>query len=125
MTKNNKGFTLIELMAVMVIMAVMFSVFSKKYSQTILIATDAARIDSVVKLNTMENISWLVTLLNREYKEGDSSVIASEIYDTSLGSHYTWQNQTPTGGTLLFDGSPINLTRKPSTRSAAGRWSFS
>ncbi len=122
---NNKGFTLIEIMAVLVIMSVMFGVFSKKYSQTIMLATDAAKIDSVVKLNTMENISWLVTLLNREYKEGDNSVIASEVYDTSLGAHYTWQNRSATGGTLLFDGSPFQLIRIPSTRSSSGRWSFS
>lgn len=120
---NNKGFTLIELMAVMVIMGVMFGVFSKKYSQTIVLATTAAAVDSVVKLNTMETVSWLVTLLNHEYKE-DSNVLANEVYDPALGSRYIWQNRSSTGGTLLFDGSPINLKRTPSTLSAAGRWSF-
>ncbi len=118
-----KRFTLIELMAVMVIMGVMFGVFSKKYSQTIVLATNAAAIDSVVKLNTMETVSWLVTLLNHEYNE-DSNVLENEVYDPALGPRYIWQSRSQTGGTLLFDGSPIQLIRQPSTLSAAGRWSF-
>ena len=123
MKLNQKGFTLIELMAVMVIMGVMFGVGAKKYSQTIELATSAAAQDSVVKLNTMENVSWLITLLNHAYKE-DENVLESEIYDPSLGSRYIWQSRNANGGTLLFDGGPIQLIRTPSTLSAAGRWSF-
>ncbi len=121
--KNQKGFTLIELMAVMVIMGVMFGVFSKKYQQTIAVATTAAKVSSVTKLNTMENISWLVTLLNREYKQ-DVNVRESEVYDTTLGPRYIWQSVNANGGILMFDGSPFQLFRTPSTLASAGRWSF-
>lgn len=119
---NNKGFTLIELMAVMVIMGVMFSVGLKKYNETIALATTAAQTDSIVKLNTMENLSWLITLMNHEYKE-DDSVLESEIYDPELGPRYIWKSRDAHGGILLFDGSPMYLTRTPSTLSSAGRWS--
>jgi len=118
---NRKGFTLLELMAVLVIMGVMFSVAIKKYD----LLSDSASITAlkagVRELNTQETLIWIDMKLSDTGWTGDVDVYNA--VGKNLGQGYRW-NPGPTisGGTLHHEGQSVALVRNPSTRNTAGFW---
>jgi prepilin-type N-terminal cleavage/methylation domain-containing protein len=121
---NQKGFTLIEIMAVLVIMSVLASVAVKKLN-TISNTADERAIDvAVSELNSREMLLWT----NQKFApegfgaDGDNRIWAA--MDTDLGPGYTWQNppNQATGGTLIFGSITQQVSRTPASSGAAGRW---
>ena len=121
---NQKGFTLIEIMAVLVIMSVLASVAVKKLN-TISNTADERAIDvAVSELNSREMLLWTNQKFAPEGFGADGDNRIWTALDKILGPGYTWQtppNQA-TGGTLIFGSVTQPLSRTPSTSGAAGRW---
>lgn len=121
LTKNQKGFTLLELMSVLIIMGVMFSVAINKYDQLSDSANLTALTAGIRELNSQEALVWI------DMKLSDTGWTADvDVYNTvkkSLGQGYTW-NPGPTiaGGTLHYGSQSVALVRTPSTLSDVGTW---
>ena len=118
---NRKGFTLLELMSVMVIMGVLFSVAIKKFD----LISDSSSITAIKsgirELNTQETLVWIDMKLSDTGWTADVDVYNS--VEKNLGQGYRW---TPgpaiTGGTLYYDSQSVVLVRNPSTRQTVGSW---
>ncbi len=118
---NRKGFTLIELMSVLVIMGVMFSIAIKKYDLLSDTASITAIKSGVRELNTQETLVWTQIKLSDTDWTSDADVYAA--VDKNLGQGYSW-NPGPNigGGTLHYKSQSIVLARNESKRNGVGSW---
>jgi len=118
---NQKGFTLIELMGIMVIMGVMASVGVKKLDILSDSATNRALLEGVKELNIRESLNWTNAKLSRAGWIDDAQLFSA--VDTDLGSDYKWTaGPNALGGTLSFRATSIVLSRTASTNTAMGIW---
>ena len=118
---NKKGFTLIEVMSVIVIMGVIFSVGVQKLDLLSATATDQV-LESVIKeLNTRETLIWSKTKLSGSGWTTDTIVFTQ--LDTNLGPEFKWTVEpNDTGGTLQFKSKSVVLTRTASSTLSAAKW---
>jgi len=127
--KNRQGFTLIEIMAVLVIMGVMASVAVSKINDISGTAELRALETGVVELNAREMLYWT----NAKFAPGGWSGNGGDnfvwttmmVMNTGLGTGYSWLPDPPNigGATLSFGSQSIPLNRAASTNIAAARWS--
>ena len=119
--RNRRGFTLIELMSVMVIMGVIFSVAIKKYDELSDSASITAINAGIRELNTQESLVWIDMKLSDTGWTSDVDVYNA--VEKNLGQGYRW-NPGPaiTGGTLHYQSQSVALVRNPSTRQDVGTW---
>jgi prepilin-type N-terminal cleavage/methylation domain-containing protein len=119
--RNQKGFTLLELMSVLVILGVMLSVAIHRYSQ-LTDSTDLTALDAGIReLNTQESLVWI------DMKLSDIGWTADvDVYNTvkkNLGQGYSWNpGPTITGGTLHYGSQSVALVRSPSSLGDVGSW---
>jgi len=119
---NEKGFTLIEIISVMVILGIMASVGAKKVDLLSNTADETALIEGVSQLNSREALVWTDMKLSNSGWTNDVNVF-SQIIDSNFGSKYVWKEGPSTsGGTLYFKSKSIELTRSPSTTASWGSW---
>lgn len=118
---NQEGFTLIELISIMIIMGVLGSVAIKKYDNLTNTAGERALVAALMELNVRESLIWANMKISSNGYTNDADVYTA--LNTDLGSKLKW-NPGPTidGGTLHFESQSMMLNRTPSTNSAAGRW---
>jgi prepilin-type N-terminal cleavage/methylation domain-containing protein len=119
---DSKGFTLIELIAVMAILSIFTALTVKKVVAISYTAEQNALTQGLAELNAREKITWTkIKLADHGYQNDDA--VWSDI-DLNLGEQYSW-NSTPdkNGGTLSFGSQSIALKRTGSKKDAAGRWS--
>ena len=118
---NQKGFTLIELVSVMVIMGVLASVTIKKFDLVSGNAEIRALESAIVELNARENLTWTNIKLSPQGWNIDDDVYGA--VDTVLGQGFDWNpGPTAAGGTLNYRGQSIALARVPSTSGTPGQW---
>jgi len=119
--RNQKGFTLIELISVMIIMGVMSSVAVKKFDFITDTASNRALATAVKELNVRESLAWSNMKISNDGYTTDEDVFAA--LDKDLSARFKW-NPGPNigGGTLHFESQSMVLNRIPSTNSAAGKW---
>ena len=118
---NRKGFTLLELMSVLVIMGVLFSVTIKKFD----LISDSASITAIKagvrELNTQETLVW--TEMKLSDTDWTSDVHVYNAVEKNLGQGYRWNpGPTVTGGTLHYESQSIALVRNESKRNSVGSW---
>jgi prepilin-type N-terminal cleavage/methylation domain-containing protein len=125
--KNKQGFTLIEIMAVLVIMGVMASVAVSRINDISGTADLRALDTGIAELNAREMLYWT----NAKFATGgwtlDTDVTDDPGYNINLnrtgGTDYTWTaGPNAAGGTLSFGSRSVPLIRTPSTNIAAARW---
>ena len=120
-TKNQEGFTLIELISVLIIMGVMVSVVIKKFD----LLSDNASITALQtasrELKSRESVTWFKIKLSDTGYTNDADVFNS--VDKTMGQGFSW-NPGPdiSGGRLHFKSQSIDLSRVPSTRTSPGVW---
>jgi prepilin-type N-terminal cleavage/methylation domain-containing protein len=119
--RNQKGFTLIELISVMVIMGVMGSVAVKKVDLLTDTASAKALAIAVKELNVRESLVWSKIKISIDGYTTDADLFSA--LDKDLGAKFKW-NPGPTidGGTLHCESQSIVLNRTHSTTKAAGKW---
>ena len=119
--RNQQGFTLIEMISVMIIMGVVASVAIQKFDILSDTAAEQALSVGVRELNIRESLSWSNLKISSAAWKNDNETFAA--VDTDLGTHYKW-NPGPTvdGGTLHFKSKPRVLDRDHSTIASAGNW---
>lgn len=121
---KESGFTLIELMAVLVIMGVIASVAVKKYTNITTHAEKRAILAGVAELNSRETLFWANHLIASGGYGGDDPVWSQMALNTDLGTAYQWTiGPTKFGGELSFGSQSEILTRSTSTQLSAAKWS--
>ena len=119
---KESGFTLIELMAMLVILGVVLSVAVKKYTNISTHAEKRAILAGITELNVRETLFWANHLIANGGYTGDDPVWT--MMDTDLGSGYQWTiGPTKLGGELSFGNQTEILTRTASNQLSAGKWS--
>lgn len=134
--RDENGFTLIEVISVLIILGVLSAVAVPKYVALEEDAKNRAVDAGIAELNGREKLMWARFLLaDGGIDDGIlfASMIAGEYYD--LGEHYKWQsdiynpisviaNPIITGGGLTFQKmkTGVSLQRLPSARGQPAIW---
>jgi len=119
--QNQKGFTLIEVLAVMVILGVLVSTAIHRYERL----SDAAEKQSLAigirELNVRESLTWAQSKFSMAGWPGDDGVYDS--VEKNLGQHYSLVlKPAKEGGLLRFKSNSAILSRIPSTLAAPAVW---
>jgi prepilin-type N-terminal cleavage/methylation domain-containing protein len=118
---NEKGFTLLEIIAVLVILAILASFavprmidFEENAVQTVIQAI-------IPELNSREILMW-ANVKNSDIGWIDDENLFSLI-DYDLGPDYRWKSSAEIdGGKLYFKNEEIKLDRTASTAGSPGNW---
>ena len=119
--RNQKGFTLIEMISIMVILGVLGSVGVKKHDNFTRSASETVLATAVHELNIREKLVWLDMKISIDGYTNDADVYAA--LDTNVGSRLNW-NPGPNigGGTLRCESASYTLTRTPSSITTPAKW---
>ena len=118
---TEKGFTLLEMMSVLVIMGVMFSVAIKKIDLLSDTASLTALKAGVRELNTGETLVWVKIKLSDAGWKNDEDVFNA--VDKQIGQGYGWDPPPDvSGGRLQYKAQVFDLNRKASTNNSVGVW---
>jgi len=118
------GFSLVELIAVMVIVSVLAALVMPRYIDLDKNARQRAIDAGISELNGREGLAWSNIKLTPTGWENDATTFGS--YDKDLGNDYFWTvGPDPSGGEIKFglSGDSVAITRTASTTSHPGRWS--
>ena len=118
---DQKGFTLIELMAMLVILGVLVSVTIKKYSVIGDTAAFRGLQAGVSELNARETLVWAKHMFAVRGFQDDAAVWTE--MDKNRGSAYSWTaGPEISGGTLLSRWQSAELNRTEATPTSAAQW---
>ena len=121
--RADKGFTLLEIIATLVILSILAAVAIPRYISLDASAKQKAIDAGIAELNGRETLTWSNLKIGNGY-QGDA--IMFPLVDTYLGFDYTWLGVGPdaSGGTLSFQQSAgVTLSRTMSTTVHPGVWS--
>ena len=122
---RQEGFTLIEILAVMVILSVLAAVAIKKYIFIESTAQRKAIAAGVAELNSQEALTWTNHMFSAGGYQDDNTVWTAMSVDTFLGPEYNWSGApSDAGGTLVFAGQSVSLTRTASDSTTPAKWTM-
>lgn len=118
---DKSGFTLLELIVVLALLAILAAVSAPKFIDLSANAEQKALRSGVAELNGRENLVWL-NIKNSQIGWVDDTAVFSQI-DTDLGANYHWSPRAEIdGGQLHFKDQMVKLKRISSTGASAARW---
>jgi prepilin-type N-terminal cleavage/methylation domain-containing protein len=119
---NSRGFTLIEIIAVLVILGVLAGVAVPRFIDVAASADRRALDVGIAELNQRESLVWANIKFSDDGWTSDDQTFRQ--MDLGLGTGYQWPSGPEvSGGTLRFGSASAELTRVPSTELSAARWS--
>jgi prepilin-type N-terminal cleavage/methylation domain-containing protein len=118
---NHNGFTLVEIIAVLTILAILASLSIPRFIDLSANASQKVLKTVVTELNSREKLVW-AQIKTSQIGWIDDETLFSQI-DTNLGTDYKWSPKAEIdGGILHFKDLMIKLQRISSTATSAGRW---
>jgi prepilin-type N-terminal cleavage/methylation domain-containing protein len=119
--RSQSGFTLLEMMSVLVILGVIFSVTIHRFSALSETAYQKAIESAIQELNIRETLVWSDFKISQDGWQSDNDVFTR--LDTTLGGGFYWKPSAgQLGGDLHFGPHKVTLVRVKSTSELAGSW---
>ena len=120
--QNTSGFTLIEIIAVMVILGILASVAMPLYVDLEESAKQKAIDTAISEINARESLTWADQKISTSGYVSDAKTFGA--IDPSLAPNYIWKPGDPkiSGGTLIFKGESFTLSRVASTYLKPAVW---
>jgi prepilin-type N-terminal cleavage/methylation domain-containing protein len=116
---NNKGFTLVELLAVVLILGILVAFIVPKIISIDKTAEAISAKSAITELNVLELQSWTTQKLNGN-QINDETIIVDVV--SSISNSCSFDHYSLTGGKLTCGDSSFDLERIPSTNNSPGKW---
>ena len=119
---NNKGFTLIEIIAVMIILGLLASVAVPRYVDLENNAKQKAIDTLKSEINARESLVWSKHKISVSGYVSDAKIFGDLDFD--FDPNYSWNSGDPkiTGGTLQFKGESFSFSRTASNYLQSAVW---
>jgi len=120
--ENQKGLTLIEIIAVLIVLGILAAVAIPRYMSFEANARIRAFDNGVKELNALEGLTWADHKISVSGYISDAKIFGSINYE--IGEDYTWNTGDPlaTGGTMVFKGDSFSLSRIVSNTQTPAIW---
>jgi len=121
---NETGFTLLEIIATMVILSILAALAIPRYISLDESAKQRGVDAGIAEFNGRETLTWSNIKISESGWIDDERTFS--LIDTYLGSDYQWAVDDPdqNGGVLTFkDSAAVTLTRTVSENTRPGNWS--
>jgi prepilin-type N-terminal cleavage/methylation domain-containing protein len=120
--KNQKGFTIVEIIAVLVILGILAAFAVTRYTDLEKNAKKNAFDKAIAEINAREFLTWSDQKISTSGYVDDLKIFGAMNYN--IDPNYGWNPGDPTltGGTIIFKGEAFSLSRIASTTDKPAIW---